>query len=88
MSTNKKLEKLCYNTLLEGGKRKKEINIEVVDTIVKGLDIPFEVRELLYGLNNLGFRLEKLKERGVKNTAKCKDANEGLVSPAGTWYIS
>ena len=88
MTTNEKLEKLCYNTLLEGGKRKKEINIEVVDTIVEGLDIPFEVRELLYGLNNLGFRLEKLKESGVKNTAKCKDANEGLVSPPGTWYIS
>jgi hypothetical protein len=42
--------------------------------------------DLIYGLNNLGFRLEKLKERGVKNTAKCKDANEGLLSK-GTWYL-
>jgi hypothetical protein len=27
-----------------------------------------------------------LKKIGVKNTAKCKDANEGLYAK-GTWYI-
>mgnify|MGYP003648619039 CR=1 FL=1 len=81
MSVNKKLEDLCYDALVDGPKKKLEINKYVVDKILKN-----GWTDLLYGLNNLGFRLEKLKEYDVKNTSKCKDANEGLLSK-GTWYI-
>jgi hypothetical protein len=81
MNINKYLEDLCYAALVDGPKKKVEINEYVVNEILKT-----GWTDLIYGLNNLGFRLEKLKERGVKNTAKCKDANEGLLSK-GTWYL-
>jgi len=81
MSINKRLENLCYDALIDGPKEKAEINEYVVDKILKN-----GWTDLLYGLNNLGFRLEKLKKCGVRNTAKCKDANEGLYAK-GTWYI-
>tara|TARA_Y100000748_G_C15434956_1_gene464780 strand:- start:817 stop:1065 length:249 start_codon:yes stop_codon:yes gene_type:complete len=82
MSVNERLEKLCYDALVDGPKTKIEINKYVVDIVLKN-----GWTDLIYGLNNLGFRIEKLKKIGVKNTAKCKDANEGLLSK-GTWYIS
>ena len=81
MSVNKRLENLCYAALEDGPKLKWEINEYVVSTILKNDD-----KDLIYGLNNLGFRLEALKKMGVSNTAKCKDANEGLYAK-GTWYI-
>ncbi len=82
MSVNERLEELCYDALVDGPKTKAEINKYVVDIVLKN-----GWTDLIYGLNNLGFRIEKLKKIGVKNTAKCKDANEGLLSK-GTWYIS
>ena len=82
MSVNERLEELCYDALVDGPKTKAEINKYVVDIVLKNGWTDF-----IYGLNNLGFRIEKLKKIGVKNTAKCKDANEGLLSK-GTWYIS
>ena len=82
MSVNERLEKLCYDALVSGPKTKTEINKYVVDIVLKN-----GWTDLIYGLNNLGFRIEKLKKIGIKNTAKCKDANEGLRSK-GTWYIS
>ena len=83
MSVDKQIKALCYKALEEGPKLKKEINKWVCDYIAED---PSERLYLMYGLNNLGFRLEQLKEIGVRNTANCKDANEGLFAK-GTWYI-
>lgn len=83
MSVNKQLEALCYKALEDGPKLKREVNKWVTNYIKEDLD---KRLYLIDGLNNLGFRLEKLKKIGVKNTAKCKDANEGLYAK-GTWYI-
>ena len=66
---------------MESPKTKKEINDYVVSSILSN-----GWTDLIYGLNNLGFRLEALKKRGVSNTANAKDANEGLYSK-GTWFI-
>ena len=82
MSINKELKNICYAALVEGPKLKKEVNSFVVDYILSN-----NFTHLIYGLNNLGFCLEDLKKNGVKNTAKCKDSNEGLYAK-GTWYIN
>ena len=82
VSVNKELEKICYSALVDGPKLKKEINTFVVDYIVSN-----NLTHLIYGLNNLGVRLEGLKAKGkVSNTANCKDANEGLYA-TGTWFV-
>ena len=85
MSVNKELESLCYNALKESPKLKKEVNEFVVDKILYDTTTNSS-RDLILGLNNLGFRLEALKKIGVTNTANCSDANEGLYS-TGTWFI-
>jgi len=83
MNFNKELEYLCYAALEKGPKKKYEINEFVVNSILHN-DLSVG---LIYSLNNLGFRLESLKKKGlVTNTANCKDANEGLHS-RGTWFI-
>jgi len=83
MNFNKELENLCYAALEKGPKKKYEINEFVVNSILHN-DLSVG---LIYSLNNLGFRLESLKKKGlVTNTANCKDANEGLHS-RGTWFI-
>ena len=80
-SQNKIIQNMCYEALVDGPKTKQEINEFVCNKIIETKKLG-----LIYGLSNLGFRLEQLKKRGVTNTANCKDANEGLLSK-GTWYI-
>tara|TARA_A100000164_G_scaffold289672_1_gene262868 strand:- start:351 stop:605 length:255 start_codon:yes stop_codon:yes gene_type:complete len=83
MTPKKELESLCYVVLIESPKTKKQINESVVNIILKK-----NLTHLIYVLNNLGFCLEALKKENlIANTAKCKDANEGLTSSAATWYI-
>ena len=81
LSINKRLENLCWKALEESPKTKPQVNEYVVNKILKN-----NWTDLVFGLNNLGFRLEALKKKGVSNTANCKDANEGLYAK-GTWFI-
>ena len=83
MSLNREMEELCCKALKDSPKLKKEINEFVVAEILREDRI-----DLVYQLSNIGFRLQSLKQKGlVSNTAKCKDANEGLYAK-GTWYIT
>ena len=85
---NAKIEELCLEALIDGDKGKAQINEFVVDKLFATYKTEDALRYFCTGLSNLGFRLEALKKKGlVANTAKCKDANEGLKKK-GIWYLT
>jgi len=85
---NAKIEELCLEALIDGDKGKAQINEFVVDKLFATYTTEDALRYFCTGLSNLGFRLEALKKKGlVANTAKCKDANEGLKKK-GIWYLT
>lgn len=90
MSVTKKLMFRIYKAL-EVPRKKKEWSKIVIDAMFAdhGMDVskfPVELQKELYGLPNIGFSAEAGKKKGIMmNTAKCKDANEGLHAK-GTWY--
>lgn len=90
MSVTKKLMVRIYKAL-EVPRKKKEWSKIVIDDLFAdyGIDVsefPVGLQEELYGIPNIGFGAEAGKKKGIMmNTAKCKDANEGLYA-VGTWY--
>ena len=86
---NEKIEELCLEALKDGDKGKAQINEFVVNKLFSTYrNDNAWLEHYCTGLSNLGFRLENLKKKGlVANTAKCKDANEGLLKK-GIWYLT
>lgn len=90
MSVNKKFAVRIWEAL-DVPRKKKDWSKIVIDNMFaeNGYDVsefPKELQELIYGLPNIGFGAEMGKKKGiVMNTAKCKDANEGLYA-VGEWY--
>lgn len=84
-----KVKELAYEALKKNGPMlRREVSDQIAYDILKPYGVPDEVINVVSALDNLGFQLLKMKEKEkISNDSNCLDANEGLIAPAGTYFI-
>jgi len=84
-----KIRNMAYEIMNKyGPKKRREIGDQIVDDLLAPYDVPEDVKNVLKNLDNLGWQLQGLiADQMVSNDSNCLDANEGMVAPAGTYFV-